>query len=179
MQYLYLIKCQQFYKIGVANDVKSRLAQLATGNPFDMQTIAIYAFDNASVVEASLHQAFAGLRKKGEWFQLLEGEIDDFNLACRVLGGQPCSLFDSANNEEIQEAEEIQEVALDSDEHFYFTCDEGGNHYVYCTDSTQKEPNGRKKRVYKWVLEDPRTQQYCKNEAEHWLTTHKCRRLDK
>jgi len=116
MQYLYLIKCQQFYKIGIANDVKSRLAQLATGNPFELQISAIYAFENASIVELSIHQAFSEQREKGEWFRLLEAEIDDFNLICNLLGGQPCSLLESAENEEIQEAEEIQEIAFDKND---------------------------------------------------------------
>ena len=43
MQYLYLIRCQQFYKIGVANDVQSRLAQLSTGNPFPLTVEAVYS----------------------------------------------------------------------------------------------------------------------------------------
>ena len=58
MQYLYLIKCQQYYKIGVANDVESRLAQLSTGNPFPLEVEIVYLFDNAEVVERALHQKF-------------------------------------------------------------------------------------------------------------------------
>lgn len=51
MQYLYLIKCQQYYKIGVASDVESRLAQLSTDNPFPLKVEIVYKFDNADIVE--------------------------------------------------------------------------------------------------------------------------------
>ena len=36
MQYLYIIKCNEFHKIGIANDVEARLAQLSTGNPYQL-----------------------------------------------------------------------------------------------------------------------------------------------
>jgi hypothetical protein len=52
MQYVYLIKCQQFYKIGVANDVESRLAQLSTGNPFPLEVKVIYDNKNNRIVTA-------------------------------------------------------------------------------------------------------------------------------
>lgn len=59
MQYLYLIHCRNglrdFYKVGVANDVESRLAQLQTGNPLEMKILGAYGFDNAEIPERAIH----------------------------------------------------------------------------------------------------------------------------
>lgn len=93
MQYLYLIRCQQFYKIGVANDVQSRLAQLSTGNPFPLTVEAVYSFENAETVERCIHQR-------------LESAEKDFREICRVLGGEICDSHQRLSDEMIEEAEE-------------------------------------------------------------------------
>lgn len=114
MQYLYLIKCQQFYKIGIANDVESRLAQLSTGNPFPLEVKAVYGFENSAPVEASIHQRFSKERRRGEWFELDDSGELNFNHICRVLGGQFVATDNQSlpTNDEIEEAEEIQEISL-------------------------------------------------------------------
>lgn len=108
MQYLYLIRCQQFYKIGVANDVQSRLAQLSTGNPFPLtvEVEAVYSFENAETVERCIHQRFIKQRERGEWFRLGESAEKDFREICRVLGGEICDSHQRLSDEMIEEAEE-------------------------------------------------------------------------
>jgi hypothetical protein len=92
MQYLYLVQCQQFYKIGIASDVQSRLAQLATGNPFELELLAAYGFENANPIEIALHQRFSNNRKKGEWFSLDNYDLDLLANVCMSLGGLPTTL---------------------------------------------------------------------------------------
>ena len=108
MQYLYLIKCQQYYKIGVANDVESRLAQLSTGNPFPLEVMAVYGYVNAELVERAVHQRFVNLRVRGEWFGLNENDLDDFHAVCVALGGIYGKPLPTVVDDEIEEAEEIQ-----------------------------------------------------------------------
>lgn len=110
-QYLYLIQCQQFYKIGIANDVESRLAQLSTGNPFELKVLAVYGFANAEIVERAIHQRFANSRARGEWFLLRDPEdVREYLLACQVLGGVPINELPTvADEEEIEEAEVLAE----------------------------------------------------------------------
>src|SRR3972149_5212027 len=87
MENLYLIKCNEFYKIGIANDMESRLVQLQTGNPYVLIVDARFQFPNAGVVEKALHQRFTGVRTLGEWFKLGERDREDFLELCRMLGG--------------------------------------------------------------------------------------------
>lgn len=110
MQYIYLIQCQKFFKIGIANDVQTRLAQLSTGNPFPLTVISSYGFQNAEVVEKALHQKFEGRWERGEWFSLIPPEIDDFNQICKMLGGFPADTGVRITDEEMDEAEEFQQT---------------------------------------------------------------------
>lgn len=114
MQYLYLIQCQQYFKIGVANDVESRLAQLSTGNPYTLKVLAVYGYDNAEFVERAVHQRFALKRTRGEWFELSSDEINIFRNVCESLGGfVPDSLATGASEYEIEEAENL-DVSLEN-----------------------------------------------------------------
>jgi hypothetical protein len=114
MQQLYLIECQHFYKIGVANDVESRLAQLSTGNPFELKVLAVYTFENAELVERAIHQRFAIKRRRGEWFELSDNELQLFKQICQLLGGQAASYMPTIEEHEIEEADQMQEILLDS-----------------------------------------------------------------
>lgn len=115
MQSLYLIKCQQYYKIGVAADVESRLAQLSTGNPFPLEVETVYTFDNAEVVERAIHQKLKSKRVRGEWFELSYDDTVEIHQLCLLLGGSAFE-YRGANPDEdaIEEAEEAQDVALDN-----------------------------------------------------------------
>lgn len=75
MQYLYLIRSSEYCKIGVASDVRSRLATLQTGNPNALVVVSCWEFPNAEVVERCLHQRFDSVRKRGEWFSMSAEEL--------------------------------------------------------------------------------------------------------
>lgn len=87
MQKLYIISCKDNYKIGVTNDVNSRVAQLAVGNPFKLKVIDIFEFPNASCVESALHQKFESKVIRGEWFELCPDDLVDIHQICKALGG--------------------------------------------------------------------------------------------
>lgn len=88
MSYLYVIQCNEFYKVGIASDVAARVASLQTGNPYPLQVVAYYEFDNATPVEQSLHQCFAEQWQSGEWYKLGNGDLDKINSVCTLLGGK-------------------------------------------------------------------------------------------
>jgi len=114
--YLYLIKCQQFYKIGIANDVESRLAQLSTGNPFPLEVEIIYEFENAEVVERAIHQRYKNVRQHGEWFSLDYDAKQNIHSICLALGGSAYEYTGAkATDEIIEEAEEIQQTTMSED----------------------------------------------------------------
>lgn len=92
---LYIVKCQQFYKIGSTRDINSRMQQLATGNPFDITIEKLYSFKNSEIVERSLHQKFEKQRHRGEWFILDEDSFSDIDNICHLLGGLDEKIIDS------------------------------------------------------------------------------------
>ena len=111
METLYLIRCNQYYKIGIATNVRNRLAALQTGNPTPLEIEACFEFPNALVVEKALHQTFASVRKLGEWFELGDQDIERFITICRALGGMEYAVMSELETTELEEAEEEQETA--------------------------------------------------------------------
>lgn len=115
-QFLYLILCKSetddgIYKIGIANDVESRLAQLQTGSPYELEIMECYEFENAEIAERAIHQAYSKHRIRGEWFRLGFGAVEKFQTLCELLGG---NVF-VPNKYELtpdaaEEAESIQET---------------------------------------------------------------------
>lgn len=110
MQYLYIIKCQEFHKIGIANDVDTRLSQLSTGNPYPLDVVSIYGFQNAETVERALHQRYSDVRVRGEWFGLDDHDISDIDLVCKMLGGELVDTVSEVTEDKLDEAEDMGEI---------------------------------------------------------------------
>lgn len=106
MPYVYLIKMDSCFKIGIAQDVESRLAQLQTGSPYDLVVVQCYEFQNAQIVEGALHQKFGGVRMRGEWFRLNENHLSEFGNICLMLGGIAYKSY-GVNQSDIEDAEEM------------------------------------------------------------------------
>jgi hypothetical protein len=58
-------------KIGVANDVASRMAALQTGNP--RRLVLLDLVPDCGYLELALHRAFEQFRLVGEWFDFGRG----------------------------------------------------------------------------------------------------------
>lgn len=108
MGFLYLIKSNEFYKIGIANNVSSRLAQLQTGSPITLEVVLCFEFGNATPVEQSLHQRFSDQRGNGEWFRLASSDVYDLSSICVMLGGKKSEVSPSTP-ESIEEADKTEE----------------------------------------------------------------------
>lgn len=160
MQYLYLIRCQQYYKIGVASDVQSRLAQLSTGNPFELEPVTVCGFDNASAVETVLHQRFASKRTRGEWFALDADDVTLIDKIIYLLGGSAPPVISEVEDSEIEEAEEVQESFLEDGGKWDYAAmyadgwrqnksDSRGRYWMW-----RKMEGGERKSIYGGVLSD-------------------------
>lgn len=68
-EFLYILSCGDMIKIGVTNDITSRLSTLQTGNPIEIKLEYIEQRKEAYKVEAYLHQMFSPYHIKGEWFK--------------------------------------------------------------------------------------------------------------
>lgn len=75
--WVYFIRCGLFVKIGVANNVKKRLAALQTANPEPLEVMG--QTWGGFRLEQTLHDRFAEhrVRDSAEWFLLVD-EIQDY-----------------------------------------------------------------------------------------------------
>ena len=87
-QYVYLIRCgDDFFKIGIATDPQDRLKQLQTGNPETLWLVKYFSFDNARLIEETLHNTFSAFRTNGEWFKLTDDQVNRILDLCALLQG--------------------------------------------------------------------------------------------
>lgn len=74
---IYVIRSQEFIKIGLATDIKERLSQLQVGNPYRLSLEALSAPTAVYAdLEKILHRAHGGKHIGGEWFHLDHDEAE-------------------------------------------------------------------------------------------------------
>jgi hypothetical protein len=74
---VYLLKANNFYKIGITkNKVSNRVRVLQTGCPFKIEIFDTFETRNDLSVENALHKIFRNKRTYGEWFELLNEDIE-------------------------------------------------------------------------------------------------------
>ncbi|WP_162808234.1 GIY-YIG nuclease family protein [Vibrio splendidus] len=85
-RYLYVVRCEttQYYKIGIANDVKKRISTHQTGCPLTLKLVFFAESDLVDhlareiiYLEKFLHKSFQKQRVRGEWFELTYDNLAD------------------------------------------------------------------------------------------------------
>ena len=71
-KFIYLVECQGFYKVGIADDVKFRISSFQVGCPFEIRLIKSWRSLNARREEKQIHHLLRQYNVKGEWFKLPE-----------------------------------------------------------------------------------------------------------
>lgn len=69
---VYFVRCNEFIKIGSANNVRSRTQGLSEGIPFPLEPLGwVRTADReaAYALERALHKKFAAQRYRFEWFR--------------------------------------------------------------------------------------------------------------
>ena len=85
MQKIYIIKCQDCYKVGVTNDPVKRMKGLQVGNPYELEIVSTYTTLKPKQTESLIHHELKWCHVRGEWFN---GELDDIKKAIiKVLDG--------------------------------------------------------------------------------------------
>jgi len=77
--YIYIIKCNEYVKIGKSDYVEERLKLLQTGNPYRLELLFKFKCDNSDLAmstEAHLHRHFSKKHHAGEWFKLTKSDIN-------------------------------------------------------------------------------------------------------
>jgi hypothetical protein len=76
-RFIYILKSDKYYKIGIAKDVAKRIRELQTGNPIKIALVSAAFFENAPQFEKKLHEAFSEYWTHGEWFELPAEKLED------------------------------------------------------------------------------------------------------
>lgn len=83
---IYIMRCNEFWKIGISKHPEQRLEQIDKVNPYPVDlvdTFPVATRQEAMSIEASLHQRFAALSVKGEWFRLDEEHVETIRAELR------------------------------------------------------------------------------------------------
>lgn len=76
---LYVLKTgANYYKIGLASEIKSRISQLQTGCPTPIETVALHDVIFPKKIEALSHREMKQYAIRGEWFEVPDDRIDEF-----------------------------------------------------------------------------------------------------
>ncbi len=78
--YIYVMKCEHYMKIGMASNFENRLAAISCCTPFEVSILDTFELDDkvsASVAEKLCHDELkkANYHKKLEWFHLTEESL--------------------------------------------------------------------------------------------------------
>jgi hypothetical protein len=88
-RFLYIIRClpNNFYKIGITNDIYKRIEDHQTGCPFKLKFIFAIEADESDFLgreivymEKFFHKNYENLNIRGEWFELTEIQIAEMCL---------------------------------------------------------------------------------------------------
>ena len=75
MVYIFKLNGYDYYKIGIAINVKKRLKDIDRINPFGIDIIKSYETLYDKGVEGNIHNHFKNKWIKGEWFELTKEDI--------------------------------------------------------------------------------------------------------
>lgn len=75
--YLYVIKCNEYFKIGIAANPRKRLQELQIANPYELELVKMINSDDPRFTESSLHGKYCEFRIRGEWFKLPEQAVTE------------------------------------------------------------------------------------------------------
>jgi hypothetical protein len=73
---LYIIKTGSYYKIGITQDIKSRIKNIETHNPFKPELIFYEKIPESHKIEKLLHLKYKHKNIKNEWFKLSSRDIN-------------------------------------------------------------------------------------------------------
>ena len=74
---LYIIKTGSYYKIGITQDIKSRIKNIETHNPFKPELIFYEKIPESHKIEKLLHLKYKHKNIKDEWFKLSRKDVKE------------------------------------------------------------------------------------------------------
>jgi len=77
--FIYLIKCNGIYKVGITQNIKKRFNKYKTENPFEAEIINCALIKGYKLLEQKLLEDLKEYNIRGEWFNLPEEKIKYIN----------------------------------------------------------------------------------------------------
>jgi hypothetical protein len=74
---VYLVEAGGLYKIGITNNLKSRMRAIQNGNPYKVREVLSVPHHSPKALEDELHNRFALERLEGEWFSLSAQDVEE------------------------------------------------------------------------------------------------------
>lgn len=71
VEYLYVVKCNDFIKIGASKLVEQRIKRIQTCCPYEIELLKVYSCkkDEGYPLERFLHSRLREYQERGEWFK--------------------------------------------------------------------------------------------------------------
>jgi len=83
--FVYIVEGEGYFKIGCTNDLSKRIKSLTVKAPFDLIVHLVIPSLDMYRTESVLHRRFAHKRRRGEWFNLQQGDIEDIRSEYQTL----------------------------------------------------------------------------------------------
>ncbi len=77
-EYVYLIRCERYYKIGRSKHPGLRKSKLESQWPHELTLVHSIRTDDPAGIEAYWHKRFSEKRVRGEWFRLTPADVRTF-----------------------------------------------------------------------------------------------------
>ena len=74
--YIYVIRCGEYYKIGMTLSLERRITELTMQLPHAPEIVCLIPTNHAGMEERRLHKLFSAQRLNGEWFSLTPEDIE-------------------------------------------------------------------------------------------------------
>ena len=75
--YIYILKSDYGYKIGLSAKIRDRLQLFSVKLPFKFEILGYYKVKDMYYAESHLHKKYQKFRIRGEWFKLQKKDIED------------------------------------------------------------------------------------------------------
>lgn len=75
---VYFIGCNEYTKIGYTNDIKRRMREIQTCNPYNIKLLYIINNVHNVSIEKHAHLHFKQYHIRGEWYKISDSQINSF-----------------------------------------------------------------------------------------------------
>ena len=74
---VYFLECNEFHKIGITENLKTRMGTIQNATPFKINLVTENDFCDAEKHESFLHLKYSQFKVQGEWFRLNKNHVDE------------------------------------------------------------------------------------------------------